>query len=69
MKLPLAVGLGAIAAVAVPYALPPTAGHLGEIVQGISRSAQLAGFEFRFSLTILLIVTSFAWAFFIWSDK
>jgi hypothetical protein len=69
MKLPLAVGLGAIAAVAIPYALPGSAGRLGAIVQGISRPVHLAGLDFRFSLTIFLIVSLFAWAFFIWSDK
>ena len=69
MKLPAAIGLGAIASVAIPYALPARAGRLGEIIQGISATVPEAGLDFRFSLTIFLIVTSFAWAFFIWSDK
>jgi hypothetical protein len=68
MKLPMAVGLGAIASVAIPYALRNATGMLGDFIHHTSRQVHLAGLDFRFSLTIFLIVACFSWAFFIWSD-
>ena len=69
MKAPVAVGVGIIAGVTIPYALPESAGKLGLIVQRGSRTFAFAGHDVRFSLTIFLIVAALAWALMVWSDK
>lgn len=69
MKLPVAVGIGAVAAVALPYAFRGSSGQLAELIANSSRTFHFSGTSIHFSPAIFLIVTLFSWAFFVWSDR
>ena len=69
MALTKSVALGAVAAVAVPFAVGDRAGELSEYVRlGLVRF-EVAGVPLGWSWPLFCFVTLFAWGAFAWSNK
>jgi hypothetical protein len=69
MSLGKAVGIGLIAALAVPAIFKGGSGDLADWVRGSTIRLELADFAINFSWPLFAIVTLFAWGFLAWSNR
>ena len=69
MALGKAVVIGAVAALALPWAMHGEAGELSSWVQLGLMELSLAGAHIRWSWPIFCAVTLFAWGFLAWAER
>ena len=69
MALGKAVTIGAVAAVAVPWAMHGETGDLGDWLRRGVVELSLGSVEIRWSWPLFCAVTLFAWALIAWADR
>ena len=69
MALVKAVALGAVAAIALPYVAHGQAGEFAQWLQIGMVRLHVASWSFDWSWLIFSVVTLFAWAMLVWSNR
>jgi nitrate reductase NapE component len=69
MALGKAVGIGMVAALALPAIFKGGSGAVAEWVRGSTLRLELADFAVNFSWPIFAVVALFAWGFLAWSNR
>jgi len=69
MALPSAIMVGAIAALAVPYAIGDLETEFGQFIRDTSIRLDFGSVQVTWSWMLFAIITLFAWGFFAWAQK